>query len=159
MVNSFDATEVVDGLCEKLQQAQFEDYDDEDQLLQDVGELVTEYIEGQLGDFAHVWVEGRDRGRIKPVWAYGDDFSPDIAVEVGDLPAVAIDVRLGTRADGVADPIGAAVGRALIFSVQYSYVIVFVLDRSNSDARKHWFDGEIETRLWEDHRISLIVRQ
>jgi len=158
MLESFEATEIIDGLCEKLADTQFEDYDDENALLAEVGELVTEYFDSQLGGFASVSVEGKDRGKIKPVWAYGEDFRPDIAIEVGGLPTVAMEIRLANREEGVAAPVADAVGRALIYSMQYSYSIVFVLDRSDSDVRKHWLDSEVGTRLWENHRIRLIVR-
>ena len=158
MLESFEATETIDGLCEKLADTQFEDYDDENALLAEVGELVTEYFDSQLGGFASVSVEGKDRGKIKPVWAYGEDFRPDIAIEVGGLPTVAMEIRLANREEGVAAPVADAVGRALIYSMQYSYSIVFVLDRSDSDVRKHWLDSEVGTRLWENHRIRLIVR-
>lgn len=158
MLDSFEATEIIDGLCDKLADTQFEDYDDENALLAGVGDLVTEYFDSQLGEFASVWVEGRDRGKIKPVWAYGEDFRPDIAIEVGGLPTVAMEIRLANREEGVAAPVADAVGRALIYSMQYSYGIVFVLDQSDSDVRKHWLDSEVGTRLWDNHRIRLIVR-
>jgi hypothetical protein len=158
MLESFEATEIIDGLCEKLADTQFEDYNNEDDLLAGVGDLVTEYFDSQLGGFASVWVEGKDRGKIKPVWAYGADLYPDIAVEVGGLPTVAIEIRLANREDGVATPVVDAVGRTLIYSLQYSYSIVFVLDQSDSDVRKHWLDSEVGTRLWDNHRIRLIVR-
>ena len=50
-----------------------------------------------------------------------------------------------------------AVGSSLFYSVQYSYAIAFVLARTESDERQHWFDGEIEERLWANHRISLVI--
>ncbi|MBM4463029.1 MAG: hypothetical protein FJ012_06780 [Chloroflexi bacterium] len=158
MLESFEATETIDGLCEKLADTQFEDYDDENDLLAEVGDLVTEYFDSQLGGFASVSVEGKDRGKIKPVWAYGADLYPDIAVEVGGLPTVAIEIRLANREDGIATPVVDAIGRTVIYSLQYSYGIVFVLDRSDSDVRKHWLDSELGTRLWDNHRIRLIVR-
>ena len=159
MLQHFDATQLIDGLCEKLQSIEFEDYDAEGELLLDVGDIVTEYINTELGELASVWVEGRDKGRIKSVWAYGADFWPDITIEVRELPTVAIEVKLAKRGDSVADSVTSAIGKALIYSVQYSYVIAFVLDRAESDLRRHWFDSEIETRLWESHRIRLIIRQ
>lgn len=158
MLESFEATETIDGLCEKLTDTPFDDYDDENDLLAEVGDLVTEYFDSQLGGFASVSVEGKDRGKIKPVWAYGADLFPDIAVEVGGLPTLAIEVRLANREDGVATPVVDAIGRALIYSLQYSYSVVFVLDKSDSDVRKHWLDSEVGTRLWDNHRIRLIVR-
>lgn len=159
MLNKLEATEVIDGLCERLQDTEFEGYDSEDELLLYVGELVTELLSAAFGDLASVWVEGRDRGKIKSVWAYGTDFSPDIAIEMGELPVVAMEVRLAKRDSDAAELVAAAVGQALVCSVQYPYVIVFILDRSDSKLHKHWFDSEIETRLWENHRISLIVSQ
>ena len=159
MLNKVEATEVIDGLCERLQETEFEGYEDETELLLDVGALITQYVSALFGDLASVWVEGRDRGKIKSVWAYGTDFSPDIAIEMGELPVVAMEVRLAKRDNDAAELVAAAIGQALVCSVQYPYVIIFILDRSESKLHKHWFDSEIETRLWEDHRISLIVSQ
>lgn len=159
MLNSIEATQTIDGLCEKLQDTEFEGYENENQLLQDIAGVVEEYISSELGELASVWVKGRDRGKIKSVWAYGTDFAPDIAVEVGDLPAIGIEVKMATKASPVAGPVAAAIGKALICSAQYPYVIVFVLDKSSGELHKHWLDAELETRLWDSHRISLIVSQ
>ena len=159
MLQHFDATQIIDGLCEKLENAEFEDYDAKSELLPEVGDIVAEYINTELGELASVWVEGRDKGKIKSVWAFGTDLWPDITVEVRELPTVAIEVKLAKRDNGLADPVTSAIGKALIYSAQYSYVIAFVLDRTKSDVYKHWFDSEIEARLWENHRIRLIIRQ
>lgn len=158
MLNIVEATEVVEGLCEKLADMEFEGCDDENELVANVGDMVTGLMANALGELASVWVDGRDRGKIKPVWAYGTEYFPDIAIEVGEMPAVAIEIRLATREDGVASPVVEAVGRALMYSMQYSYVIVFILDRSESDLSKNWFNSEIESRLWDNHRINLVVR-
>ena len=160
MMDYVDANQITEELCEKLYDTEFESYDEEGDLLLDVGNIVTEHINSNLGDFACVWVEGRDRGKIKPVWACGTDFCPAIAIEVRELPTAAIEVKLARREDSLADSIRQAIGQALIYSTQYSYVIAFVLDRTNSsDLRKHWSDSEIEDLLWDNHRIRLIVRQ
>ena len=158
MVQSFDAAGMVEGLCEKLDDTDFADCSDDDELLADIGDLITEHVDAELGELASVWVKGRDRGKVKPVWAYGADFGPDIAIEVADLPTIAIEVALADRENGTGQAVAEAIGRALVYSVQYSYAIVFVLDRASSDLHKHWFDSEIEARLWDNHRISLIVR-
>lgn len=159
MLQHVDATQIIDGLCEKLQDTEFEGYDAEDELLLDIGDIVTEYVNTELGELASVLVEGRDKRKIKSVWAYGTDFRPDITVEVRELPTIAIEVKLAKRDNDLADSVGSAIGKALIYSVQYSYVIAFVLDRTESDLSQHWFDSEIEDRLWENHRISLVIRQ
>jgi len=159
MLQHSDATQIVDGLCEKLQDTEFDEYDAEDELLLEVGDIVTEYVNAELGELASVWVDGRDKGRIKSVWAYGTDFWPNITAEVRELPTVALEVTLAKRDNGLADAVVSAIGKALIYSAQYSYVIAFVLYRARGDLQKHWYDSEIEDRLWEDHRITLIVRQ
>jgi hypothetical protein len=154
-----DVLKVIDGLCTKLQEAEFEDYDEEKDLIADVGEVVKEFIETELGDFGAVWLRGRDKGKIVSVWAYGTDFWPEIAVEVRGLPTVAVTVRLAKRGSDLAEVLAHAIGSSMVHSVQYSYAIPFVLDRTDGDPRQHWFDGEIEERLWADHRINLVVRQ
>ena len=150
---------MVDGLCNKLQEAELEDYGEEKDLIADVSEVVKDFISAELGEFGAVWVRGKDKGKIISVWAYGADFWPDIAVEVRGLPTVAITVRQARRDDDLAVVLAHAVGSSVIHSVQYSYAIPFVLDRTDSDPRQHWFDSEIEERLWADHRISVVVRQ
>ena len=150
---------MVDGLCNKLQEAELEDYGEEKDLIADVSEVVKDFISAELGEFGAVWVRGKDKGKIISVWAYGADFWPDIAVEVRGIPTVAITVRQANRDDGLAVVLAHAIGSSVVHSVQYSYTIPFVLDRTDSDPRQHWFDSEIEERLWADHRISLVVRQ
>jgi hypothetical protein len=150
---------MVDGLCNKLQEAELEDYGEEKDLIADVSEVVKDFISAELGEFGAVWIRGKDKGKIISVWAYGADFWPDIAVEVRGIPTVAITVRQANRDDGLAVVLAHAIGSSVVHSVQYSYAIPFVLDRTDSDPRQHWFDSEIEERLWADHRISLVVRQ
>ena len=159
MLQHLDAARIIDGLCERLQDTELEDYNAQDELLLDVGDIVTEYINNELGELASVWVKGRDKGKSKSIWAYGTDFWPDITIEVRQLPTIAIEVELAKRDNGLAELVASAIGRTLIYSVQYSHVIAFVLDRTESDLGKHWFDSEIEDRLWENHRISLVIRQ
>jgi hypothetical protein len=159
MMQNQDVLKIIDGLSNKLLDTQFGDYHEEKDLVAEVGEVVKDFIGIELGEFGAVWIRGKDKGKIVSVWAYGADFWPDIAVEVRGLPTVAITVRLARRDDDLAGVLASAVGSSMIHSVQYSYAIPFVLDRTDSDTRQHWFDGEIEERLWADHRISLVVRQ
>jgi hypothetical protein len=159
MMQNQDVLKIIDGLTNKLQEAEFGDFDNEEDLMAEVGELVKDFIGVELGEFGAVWVRGKDKGKIVSVWGYGTEFWPDIAVEVRGLPTVAITVRLAKRDDDLSEILAHAVGSAMIHSVQYSYAIPFVLDRTDSDPRQHWFDSEIEERLWADHRISLVVRQ
>ncbi|MDM7998456.1 MAG: hypothetical protein QUS33_00265 [Dehalococcoidia bacterium] len=154
-----DVLKIIDGLCTRLQEAELGECDDEKDLVAEVGSVVEDFIDVELGEFGAVWMRGKDKGKIISVWAYGADFWPDIAVEVRGLPTVAITVRLARRDDDLAEVLASAVGSSVIHSVQYSYAVPFVLDRTNSDTRQHWFDGEIEERLWADHRVSLVVRQ
>ncbi len=158
MMQNQDVLKIIDGLSNKLLDTQFGDYHEEKDLVAEVGEVVKDFIGIELGEFGAVWIRGKDKGKIVSVWAYGADFWPDIAVEVRGLPTVAITVRLARRDDDLAGVLASAVGSSMIHSVQYSYAIPFVLDRTDSDTRQHWFDGEIEERLWADHRISLVVR-
>jgi len=159
MMQNQDVLKIIDGLSNKLLDTELGDYHDEEELVAEVGELVKEFIGTELGELGAVWVRGKDKGKIISVWAYGADFWPDIAVEVRGIPTVAITVRLAKRDDDLTEALASAVGRSMIHSVQYSYAIPFVLDRTDSDSQQHWFDGEIEERLWADHRISLVVRQ
>ncbi len=154
-----DVLKIIDALTNKLLEPEMGDYAREEDLLADVADMVRDFISAQLGEFGAVWVRGQDKGKIVSVWAWGTQFWPDIAVEVRGLPTVAITVRLAKRDDDLAEVLAQAVGSALVHSVQYSYAIPFVLDRADSDPRQHWCDSEIGDRLWDDHRISLVVRQ
>jgi hypothetical protein len=154
-----DVLKIIDGLCNRLQEAEFEDYGEEKELIADVGEVVKEFIGAELGELGAVWVRGKDKGKIVSVWAYGADFWPDVSVEVRGVPTVAVTVRQANRGDDLAVVLAHAIGSSVMHSVQYSYAIPFVLDRTDSDPRQHWFDSEIEERLWSDHRISVVVRQ
>jgi hypothetical protein len=159
MMQNQDVLKIIDALSNKLLDTEFGDYDEEKDLVAEVGEVVKDLISVELGEFGAVWIRGKDKGKIISVWAYGADFWPDIAVEVRGLPTVAITVRLASRGDDLSEIVASAVGSSVVHSVQYSYAIPFVLDRTDSDPRQHWFDGEIEERLWADHRISLVLRR
>lgn len=159
MLQRFDVNQFIDDLCERLENTAFEDYDKESDLLQDVVDLIAECVNATLEEMAHVSVRGQDKGKNNSIWAFGTDFYPAISVDLRGVPIVALEAKLAKREDSLADTIGAAIGQALLYSVQYSYVIVFVLDRTNSDLYKHWFDSEVEARLWDNHNIRLIIMQ
>ena len=159
MIQNQDVLKIIDGLTNKLQETEFGDFREEEDLVAEVSELVKEFIGVELGDFGAVSVLGNNKGKIASAWAYGTEFWPDIAVEVRGIPTVALTVMMAGRDDDLADIVSSAVGNSVIHSFQYSYAIPFVLDRTDSDPRQHWLDGEIEERLWGDHRVSLVVRQ
>lgn len=159
MLQHLDAAQVIEGLCEMLQNTEFEDYNSQDELLQDIGDIVAEYVHSELEELASVCIKGKDKGKSKSVWAYGTDFWPDIAVEVRGLPTIAIEVRLAKRENGLAESVASAIGKTLVYSVQYSHAIALILDRTESDRGRHWFDSEIEDQLWDNHRISLVIMQ
>ena len=159
MIQRFDINQFIDALCETLENTAFEDYDKEAELLQDTGDVITEYVKATLEEMARVWVRGQDKGKSNSIWAFGTDFCPAISVDLKEVPSIALEVKLAKRDDNLANLVGSAIGQALLYSVQYSHVIVFILDRSNSDLYKHWFDSEIEARLWDNHGIRLIFSQ
>lgn len=65
MLEYVDAGQFIDGLCQELENAQFGDYSTEQELVSCAGDAVTEYAKSELGKSASVWVEGRDKGKIK----------------------------------------------------------------------------------------------
>ncbi len=87
MMQNQDVLKVIDGLTNKLQDTEFDDYREEEDLVADVGELVKEFIGTELGEFGAVWIRGKDKGKIVSVWAYGADFWPDIAGEYRPWPS------------------------------------------------------------------------
>ncbi len=159
MIENQDVLKIVDALTGGLLESEMGEYAEEEDLVADVAGLVQDLINTELGELGAVWVRGRDKGKIASVWAWGADFWPDIAVEVRGLPSVAITVRLARREDDLAGVLARAVGSAVVHSVQYSCAIPFVLDQAESDPRQHWFDSEIAERLWDSHRVSLVVRR
>lgn len=159
MIQRFDINQFIDALCETLENTAFEDYDKEAELLQDAGDVVTEFVKATLEEMARIQVRGQEKGKSNSIWAFGTDFYPGISVDLKEVPTVALEIKLARRDDNLANLIGSAIGQALLYSVQYSHVIVFILDRSNSDLYKHWFDSEIEARLWDNHGIRLIFSQ
>src|SRR5512137_3038320 len=110
MMQNQDVLKIIDGLTNKLQEAEFGDYREEEDLVAEVGELVKDFIGVELGEFGAVWVQGQDKGKIISVWAYGTDFWPDIAVEVRGIPTVAITVRQAKRDDDLAVVLAHAIG-------------------------------------------------
>lgn len=159
MLNIIDSSELIDGLCENLRNSEFEESEDEGDLKLQVADLVSAYIEPALGEFASIGVEGRDRGKVRPVWAFGAEVFPDISVDVRSMPAVAVQVCMVEEGFPLTDALSAAIGRAVLCSAHYPYGIIFILDDGRSDLKKHWSDGELDARLWDNHRVSLIIRQ
>ena len=159
MLQRFDISQFIDDLCERLENIEFGDYDKESELLKDVGNVITEYINTTLEEMAQVWVRGQNKGKNNSIWAFGTDFYPAISIDLREVPTIALEIKMAKRDDNLADSIGTAIGQALMYSAQYSHVIVLVLDRTNSDLYKHWFDSEIEAQLWDNHAIRLIISQ
>jgi len=46
----------------------FEDYEKEAELLQDAGDVITEYVKTTLEEMARVVVRGQDKGKINSIW-------------------------------------------------------------------------------------------
>ncbi len=97
MIQRFDINQFIDAICETLENTAFDDYDKEAELLQDAGEVITEYVKATLEEMARVQVRGQDKGKSNSIWAFGTDFCPGISVDLKDVPTVALEVKLAKR--------------------------------------------------------------
>lgn len=132
-------------------------YRDEKDLRGHVGEIIKqclarEYAKGQF----QVLVAGQDDGATKPVQLLGTDFWPDIEVREGDNYFLAAEVKLvGDNASGIST----GIGRAFIHSLQFPWVIIFVLDKGRKrDRSKHQWDHDLQSSLWHKHNVKLVLR-
>jgi len=141
-----DVLKIIDGLCNKLQEAEFEGHGEEKDLIADVGEVVK-------SSSARSWVNSAPSGFAEKTKARSSrcgpmgGFWPDIAVEVRGLPTVAITVRQARRDDDLAVVLPTHCS-SVIHSVQYSYAIPLFSTGRTAIRGSIGFDSEIEERLW-----------
>src|SRR5512136_812103 len=110
MMQNQDVLKIIDGLSNRLLDTELCEFHEEVDLVAEVGELVRDFINVELGEFGAVSVRGKDKGKIVSVWAYGTEFWPDIAVEVRGVPTVALTVMMAGRDDDLSDIVASAVG-------------------------------------------------
>lgn len=156
-------TEFVDGLASELMASPFKPrYKSEESLRHDVAKVVRKFISlklDPLGVSYNLWEDGVDLNKIEPVFAFGIDFRPDLVIEVGEFPTVAIESRFIKKGESSALKISSAIGLAMIYSRLYPSVIAFVLDRGEREEYKHWLDREFKMELWTRYKIKLIIQQ
>ena len=154
--------EFVETLSQYLTQRKLRrHYRSHERLLDDVESIVQEFMKERLGplnlDFA-VWRGVAELGTegIDPVPVFGTDFIPDMVVSVSDSPTLAIHAQLIRGRLSTSDKIGAAIGRALVYSQKYPAVLTLVHHTGGSAGYKHLLDREVLMDLWNSHKIKLL---
>ena len=155
-------TEFVDGLASELMASSFKPhYESGESLRHDVDQVVRKFISSKLGPSGisyNLWEQGVAPDKIEPVFVFGADFRPDMVIEVGEFPTVAIELRFIKEGERSALEISSAIGQAMIYSRLYPSVVAFVLDRGEREEYKHWLDHEFKMELWAKHKIKLIIQ-
>lgn len=132
------------------------EYPDENAFREDIQATVQTYLEkNELGKGARLLTPTRDVEAVPPASIFGADFYPDLVLEQGGEPLVAIIVKLVR-----ANPAGLiqAAGRALVFSHRYPWVLSLVLDRGKRRREKRELDHEFRADMWHNRRVRFLFR-
>lgn len=153
--------EFVDKLCTELLSAPLKSYyEDEASMRADVVEVIRVFTRARLTPLKlsfNIWQGGDER--LRAVSICGVDFRPDMAIEVGELPIVAFDLKLVKAGEDPREKLSSALGKALICCQYYPTVIIFILGVGEAEAYKHWLDWEFKAELWAKHKIKLVIRE
>ena len=151
MLSEVEKLKLFEGLCDELRSKSFDhSYSYESELKEHVVEVVRNYMkpyQGEVGVY-------EDKYLIEKVNAFGREQCPDISIEVGGQTFAAIELKLLRHYWGMAR----GIGQSIIDSARYKYVTIFAIDKREFEAQKHEFDEEIESSLWDNYRIRLIIR-
>ena len=157
-------SDFIEGLAGHLADASLRpSYREPLSLRRDVARQVHGFVESQLGPLGvpfYVWQHSRSSpSDLEPVAAFGRDFWPDIAVEVAEIPTIALAVKLIGPGDAGHHSLGSLLGRTLVYTRLYPAVLAFAWDKGPSDDHKHWWDPELRAELNDRYRIKLVIRR
>lgn len=156
-------SEFVEGMAFELVRAPFKlRYRSRSALTKDVARIVGGYLRHKLVplQLEHaLWETIAENGPgIQPVYVFGADFIPDLAVDVQERPTVALRVNLIRESRDTLTTIATAIGEAIVFSCLYPSVVAFVYSTGAPVEYKHLLDRQIAMDLWRDHKIRLVLR-
>ncbi len=156
-------TEFMEGMAGNLADAPLRPhYRSVATLRRDIAQQVQAYVQVQLAPLGvpfKVWQQGASPGGLEPVLAFGRDFWPDVAVEVSEIPTIAVAVKLIAPRDDGRGALSFLLGETIIYTRVYPAVLAFALDRGSPDESKHWWDPDLRAELWERYHIRLIIRR
>ncbi|MBI4232969.1 MAG: hypothetical protein HY686_00835 [Chloroflexi bacterium] len=93
---------------------------------------------------------------ITPTPAFGHEFVPDLVIDVGGLPTVAIHLNLVGRYPKPSQQVAAALGVALLHAHQYPAALVYFHAPGGKVSPRGLLDREIVLELWSSHKIRLV---
>jgi len=154
MLNEGEKKAFFEWLCDELRKHRFgRAYGHHDDLMAEVIEVVQEYRDakaygGKIGVYEDKWL-------IEKLNAFGVECVPDVCIKIHREPFIAIEVKLLQPGDSVRK----GIGQAIVNWARYNYGIIFALDKREFKAQKHEFDKKIESSLWKNYRIRLIIKK
>lgn len=139
-------------------------YRSRDTMARHVEQLLSRFLKRWLGplNLTHrLWRGGIDieRGEwLEPAFVFGTEFTPDIVVDVGDSPTLALHTLPIRQGQAIGSRVASAIGEAVVYSHLYPAVLVLIQRTGEDVEYKHLQDREIMTDLWRSHKIRLLLR-
>lgn len=105
-----------------------------------------------------VWDTVAENGEgMQPVTLFGAEFIPDLVIQVGGQPTVALRVELVGRSTDATVKLSEALGHALVYSLVYPAVILVLYQKGRRLDHGHLFDREIRLDLWRRHKVLVML--
>ncbi len=131
-------------------------YPDERAFREDIRSVIQNYLaKNNLADRHRILSSDLDRESIGAASIFGADFVPDLVLEKDGEPVAAILVKLvKANPDGLVQ----AVGRAVVFSHRYPWVLSLVLDKGKRRRESRELDHQFRADIWHNRRVRFLFR-
>ncbi len=133
------------------------EYPDEQAFREDIRSTIQNYLEkNNLASSYGLLVPGRDGEAIPPANIFGAEFLPDmVLVQQDGEPVAAILTKLvKANPDGLVQ----AVGRAVLFSHRYPWILSLVLDKGKRHREKRELDHRFRADMWHNRHVRFLFR-
>ncbi|MDP2659546.1 MAG: hypothetical protein Q8R28_02290 [Dehalococcoidia bacterium] len=132
------------------------EYPDEKAFREDIRSVIQNYLaKNNLTDSYKLLSCDLDRESISAASIFGAEFVPDLVLEQDGEPVAAILVKLvKTNPHGLVQ----AVGRAVIFSHRYPWVLSLVLDKGKRRRESRKLDHQFRADMWHNRRVRFLFR-
>lgn len=133
------------------------EYPNEQAFREDIRSTIQNYLEKNnlTGSFKLLATE-QDAEGIPPAYIFGAEFLPDMVLAQQDgEPVAAIMVKLvKANPDGLIQ----AVGRAVVFSHLYPWILTLILDKGKRRRERRDLDHRFRADMWHNRHVRFLFR-
>jgi hypothetical protein len=126
----------------------------DDQELRDVF-----FTHGDSAEDKDLWTKSKGSQNIH---VYGCSNTGDIFIKHPNIGTVYIEIKYskkrGKAASTLPGDLQRAIGQSFIASLKHSHVICLIVCEADIKTRPHDLGSDLKDRLWNEHRIAIIVR-